>query len=393
MEKVRKPRNPVAICWGLVLRKARESRSWEYTDVARTSGISAEFYRNIEKANFNLHVSQAYPLYKTFRNDVIGETFTLDGIINILALISIMEAKANDKSKKGVNTDDPKEYLSRLIQCAGDLAEDSTKLKKLINGFFQADAFSLPEDGTSTIQKLEDSGLVFEMEDFLIHYDSYSSGISIKTHEDTKYIDNFFDEVPSVYTDILNETKRNLDALPVRMVFSELQKWELAKQSKIKELFVLIGDKFDVTQPKNLETYKYSYLFQETFERARFIVVNPNLTSDNIKEDFETNLKTAYENTEQKIPKDWDKGLKKIKFKVIRALPEDLKTILTVENRGSKEKYEVFWVFKFYDDSLVAFVANAVEGPNFKKDKIYTFVEGKSLFIKDIPKRFAIIKQ
>jgi hypothetical protein len=393
MAKGIKNRNPVAICWGLVLRKSRESRSWEYTDIERMSGISQDFYRNIEKAIFNLHVSQALPLYLTFKNEVIGSTFSLDGIIQILSVISIMEASANERVRKYEHSSDDSVsiYYSALEECAENLAENSFKLKKLFFKFFEANVFSLENDTDSMVVKIEEAGLVYELENFLIQYQYYGEETEAKYKLD--YIDNFFANVPSIYTDFISETKRNLLSLPVKMIFSELQNWERRNESKIEELFVLITAKFDVTEQNNLEHYHYSYLFKNNFKRARFLVIHKDFNRD-VKQDFEDNLEKAYKSQKIKIPKNWKEGLSKIQFKVLPDLPDSLLKILTVKDELNKEiQYECFWVFKFVDETLVAFVASAEEAEDFDKTNRYIFNEGRSLFIKDIITRYPVLKE
>jgi hypothetical protein len=392
MAKSTNLKNPLAICWGMVLRNVRESRSWEYADIERLSGISQDFYRNIERAVFNLHVSQAIPLYNTFRNDVMGTAFSLDGIIHILSVISILEVRANDRMRKlgkvSKSNDAGKQYYASLEETFIELAEYSNKIKKLSESFFRTNIFSIYEP--SLVEKtIEENGIVYELEDFLVHYSTY--GESDEPYK-LNYLSNFFDNVPSVYTDFLSETKRNLLGLPVTMIFSELQKWEKNNESKIKELYVLHKSRFDISKRSNLENYHYTYLFKSNFERARFLVIDPNLSSTGIKSEFDETLLSVYKDKNYKlsIPKNWNSGLLKIQFMVLPELTDALMDILTIDKGTSNEiEYECFWVFKFVDDTLVAFVANATQDPDSDR---YIFYEGRSLFIKEIADRYPIIK-
>ena len=395
MPKISKTRNPLALCWGLLLRKARESRSWEYSDIERMSGLSQDFYRNIEKAVFNLHVSQSLPLYETFKNEVIGDTFSLDGIIQVLSTISIMEAKANHKLRLHSETLNESEknklYCESLLECAQELSYNSIKFEKLFEKFFELEVFKI-YDNSDLISVIESNGIVYIMEDFLVNYKTFGENFKGKVSLD--YLNGFLNNVPSIYTEFLSDTKKKLIDLPVRMIFSELQKWEKSNEMKIEELLVLNASKFNLSNFSNLLDYHYTYLFRKNFKRARFLILDEYLEMKNSKQDFDENMHKAYKKNKIKMPLNWDEGLSKMEFKVVKTLPEYMSNILyLVDEQGKKAKFECLWIYKFTDETLVGFITNPEKDIDFDISEKYIFNEGKNLTIADVVPKYDLLKQ
>lgn len=394
MAKNAKTRNPLALCWGLVLRKARESRSWEYSDIERMSGLSQDFYRNIEKAVFNLHVSQALPLHETFKNEVIGDTFSLDGIIQILSVISIMEAKANQRLRLNEDILDENEkaalYNESLLECAQELSYNSLKLEKLFEKYFELDLFKI-NDNNTILSSIENNGMIYSMEDFLVNYKTFGENFKGKVSSD--YLNGFLDNVPSIYTEFLSDTKKKLIDLPVRMIFSELQKWEKSNEMKIEELLVLNVSNFNISSISNLMDYHYTYLFRKSFKRARILLLDVHLEMENSKEEFDSNMYKAYKKNKIKMPTNWDEGLSKMEFNVVKKLPDNLSDILyVVDEQGKKIKFDCLWIYKFTDETLVGFTTNPEKDIDFEATKKYIFNEGKNLYIKDVVSKYELLK-
>lgn len=348
-------KNPLNRILGSILRKQRIARNLTYKDVP---GFAESYVRGLEVGSFTLHVSKAVPLYNFFENQVVDDKFQLNGLIQYLALITILESAARSSDGKKLSGKKLHEEAILITD------KDDEKYKKLLHPFIAEEIFLNDIDIDLSHQHLEG-----HVKRFLTHYDSFDLDPGTAQR---KSINEYFDEVPSVYLGVINDLSEKLRDLPVRIHFKDLEKWERQHEHKFASLHVLLSGKYDPSNEQEISTFSYSYLWNKDFVELKILFVDRSGVS-NLEEKFRENLEKNFENGDhprkEEILKNWKAGISKVTFASIKRseLTDEILRADTKEEIKNNQ-YNAFWIFGFIDRSRVGFLAEEKVNPKSKKE-------------------------
>jgi hypothetical protein len=354
-------KNPVNQALGLVIKKERELRSWDYEQLAKKSNISANYLRSIEQGSFNLHVSKALSLYEAFKqeNEAIGDSFSLEGLIHIISLTAIMETKVNETIKWCNDREVPITYQFAVSGTAEELSKLNSKFNAFFSKFFSYKIFE-KETSEEVAKIIETTGLLSHVEDFIVNYSSFGMPI---IERQQGYIDDFLNNVPSIYLNLLEDIKQNLTALPARLPLSNINKWEEKNYRDFEEINYFITDFY--RPHDDMQNHYYSYLWEKKFQKLNFyyagdVNIADDLTSG-LKDPFIKYIQEEYIKKYSKSEQHFDIGVNKVHFKDIHnlnknflALFDELKTKL-----DSDKKYNTLIIYKLSSLKYIGFLADS----------------------------------
>lgn len=389
-------KNPLSQAFGLALRKERKHLDLEVKDIAYYIGIKTSFLNLIEQGSNFLHVNKSAMVVEAFREPESESKFCfcLDGVMKVLMAISMMEAAAREMldahQDKKVNK--KQLYFDGLSDAIDKLSvHDEEKLGKLLSAF-DINKFSelTPKEATLLIENKE---LDIEVLKFLKNYGTYGS---TPAEVKEKFLSERINaEIPTIYFGFITGFLNALDALPVKVSFSELWKWEDDNRCNFKELIAYVKNKEFVISKNNLRRYHYNYLWEESFTKVRFLIEG-NETPSELKKQFEkifTNLlkesvdkscseDCIIENAKEKLDS-LDEAFNKVEFKSINTLDDK---ITTLKRKSISEKdYIATWVFIMNTQSPAGFMAKSV-----RTDKT-TLVEGANLSLSETEEKYKIL--
>jgi len=367
-------KNPLNQVFGLVLRQERERRSLTYDHVQQRSGIQTSYFQQIEKGQFHLHVSNCYPLFLAFGKDFGDPRFTLEGLLQMLSIISVLEKSG----KEGKN------YMASVRQSALVLSEHDPKIHRLFVKFFASGIFETKtnEDATELIIAFD---LVNEVRDFLTIYKDFEKS------PDERYLEfqkGFFDNVPSIYFQYLKNAKDNILGLPAGISFSGLANWEEQNKGKFTHMMCFCTNPNFITSMDNLSKYFYTYLWEKQFEGLELIFNNGTKPVEQYAEDFSTNLKKSLRKEgKSEMVKRFSDAMSKVKISLISNTKSSKEKIaLLLSPPGDARDYSALWIFTMDSGHYVSFLAEI----DYPKALV---TQGVSLFLNDTAERRKIMKE
>lgn len=344
-------KNPLNQAFGMVLRKARESRSWTYQDIEKKSGLKASYIQQVEKGQFNLHVSNCFALFQTFKADVTSHGFfTLEGLMQLLSVISVLEAKGKENTSS---------YLAGIKDAARNLSDSSYKFEKLFDFFFLNKIFDI-KSSEKIAEEIIKADIIGVVEDFLINYKTFGkSEIEIQD----SYPQTFFKDVPTDKIDLFEKIKEYVLSQPASYDYRMSWDWEKKNKYLFKNCFILDKNPDLLTGYENLSAYHYEYLWEAGFERIKILLVS-NTNADVWLEKFKTNLKKSLNQAkEQKLLTNFESAMKKVEIKCVSE-EQHLKMAESIINPddANSNKYNATWVFSLSNNFNVgvrAFINNS----------------------------------
>jgi hypothetical protein len=388
-------KNPLSQALGMIIKRQLSERNWDLDDFERFTGIKPNYSKSILQGQTSLHIMKAFLLYEAFKKENITNYPSLEGLINYLSLISILESKGVEKitvyeknsEKTGVEITQSgknKSYSIGLTEAAKLLSDANNKYKSLLYPFFLHDLFN-KNSSDEVAALIESKGILLEVENFLVNYESYGL---LKEEKQNSFFTTFFDKVPSIYVDVFNSAKLSLSYLPIKIHLTELWKWEDLFKEQFSELFVLVTAQVDITTPDNLEKYLYKYLWNNNFREINFCYyTTPKRSEEKLLKDFKENLEKGFIKS-SKIPPDWKKGVNKVNFYCLDKLLPQEKKLLESDN----EFYDVFWMFSVINSGEVAFVAKQTEIKN-DNTTLPSLEEGKCLTVSEVTSKLSTIRK
>jgi transcriptional regulator with XRE-family HTH domain len=340
-------KNPLNQAFGMALRSKREEHSLTWTDVEKRSGLKASYIQQVEKGQFNLHVSNCLALYNTFRIDVVKDYFTLEGLMQLLSIISVLEVKGNEHDN----------YMKGVGDAARELSRHSKKIEILFEKFFEFHVFESKssEEAADLISTNNIDGTVSS---YLIDYYDFERSYELR-HK--LVLGKFFDDVPSIYFEFLQNLKVNLLRLPAQIAFAELWQWEDRNTNNFKSLTLIMESPDAIVSEKNLSQYLYKYLWAKQFESVRFMFRDTHKKASEIIKEFETNLEKGIRKSNEKGLADrFEEGVRKVHVRVLpngKPTRNKIQHLLANPKAGSNQ-YTSLWIFTLQDDYCVSFLAD-----------------------------------
>lgn len=346
-------KNPLNQAFGIILRRERESRSLSYDDVAKKSHLGASYIQQVEKGQFNLHASNCFALYNTFKTDVSGKgLFVLEGIMQLLCIISVLEAKGKDS----------RNYMKGLEEAARSLSDGNTKIGKLFEKFFEHKVFEV-RSSEEAYDLIIENQIDVAVEDYLLNYPVYD-----KTPEERQqvFLRTFFDDVPSIFFEHIRDSKESILKLPFQLGFSGLWKWEERNKKNFKSLICVCDRPENVTSKINLSRYSYRYLWEKQFDQAQFIFFDTDRTANDIASEFKKNLGESFsESGDQELLKTLSNGVDKLKVTVApkenKKVQSKIQRLLSDSSQASSH-FNALWVFTLSEGYCVGFLAEIDPG-------------------------------
>lgn len=346
-------KNPLNQAFGMVLRKERERRSWSYQDIEKKSSLKASYIQQVEKGQFNLHVSNCFVLYQTFKHDVPkGGYFTLEGIMQLLCVISVLEAQGMEASKIKDRT-----YLNAIKKAAKEISKSDAKLDRLFEKFFIYKVFDAKtsDEAAKIISNTDIDKIV---EDFLINNQSFGKS---ETEIQESYPLTFFKDIPTDKVEFLEKIKEVVKTLPYQYDYRMSWNWEETNKQKFRNAFILDKNPELLTGYQNLSSYQYDYLWEENFLTLKLILVSEKSPEYWLSE-FKKNLKKSLNDAKkQKHLSLYDTAIKKVAIKCV-SLQQDITIADSITNPDDKIKYNATWAFSLSNNFQVgvrAFINNS----------------------------------
>lgn len=366
-------RNILAIAFGLSIRDLRNQFDIKVSEISKEIGINESHYRVIESGATTMHISKSMEICVGF-NSLLSEHnakkfLSYEGIQKIILGISYVNSfymKNNDV------------YSINHYEKAGiieNLKNFEPKLYILVREFEKADVFRLIDKNNEDLQKIFDQySLDILVSNFITDYKNF--GESPNELKDN-FIKNFFDDIPSYYIHFLKNIKDDLKSLPVEIAFTELNKnWEFQNKDLFTGLLGIVRNPLQILSEKNLESYRYEYLWGEEFLSARFLFLEKDLGNygvykedQQLKEIFINNLKKAYH---EGLPENFYEKMNKITFKIVKENSQNdaLKLLKnkTSDKVNRPKEYDATWVFSHLNLSNIGFQAKEerVEKDHYK---------------------------
>ena len=382
-------KNPLGIAFGMILKRERAASGKSSDELAKAIGIGESYYRLVESGTNNLHVSKIIRVVNAFDGRL-----SFDGVSKVMLALSLMEVTANkfvqdaqDQKKSILDA-----YILGLKHGVVELSAYDDKLKFLFSKFTDTNLFvkMVGVNQEAIEDEINNSDILRYLKEFLIRYEDFGKSVELIQ---SSYFDDFFDDLPTFYIDFLNNDKKRLLDLPIRIKFSDLWKWEDNCKDKFKSMICIFTDPNDVSSIDNLRRYKYRHLWGKEYNDARFVCTTQD-SELKVKDDFKKNLKQSLkEANEVEMLKTFENKTNKLNFKTVNEtsqLNTLIKEILTDKDLDSDMEsskiYDAFWVHTFYDGSCVGFVAT-INKDNAK------LVEGISLTFKNTMHKIQLFNQ
>lgn len=377
MAEFRLERNPLNKVLGSILRKQREENEMTYKDVHLNYSISESYMRALELGTFTLHISKAIPLYHFLNYATQEDDFRLDGLIQYLSLISILETTARDKEKK-ING-------KALEGAAIDICGWDTKYRVLLEPFITGRFFVKEYNKTDDYDALER-----HVHNFLTKYDTFDLTPGEKQNKFlSEIILKMLGETPSIYAPQIFEIAQQFQSLPVRIFLTDMGKWEKKYEQQFESINCIFSGDYEPSNEEDINNLSYNYLWNEGFTGLNIYLVGKNGKTPDMQKKFEANLRKHYENEKsdasKKILADWEKGVSKVKFIPIKSSSET-KWLLEVKDPQTldyniEDRYDAFWIFKFFNDTHVAFLGKEKK---VLRTNSYVVEQGRSILLKDL---------
>ena len=368
-------KNPLLQALGAIIRRERERRFWDYSLLEEKSSISSNYLRSIEQGAFSIHISKAYSLFEAFKagNESVDtfKSFSLEGLIQYISICSILETRAADRirqiEKKTLMNDEQKatEYTKGLVTAAVDLHSTNNKFKKLFDSFFQGGIFSLTTS-EEAIDFMERYGILSEVEDFLINYQWYALEVRDRQKD---YLDNFFDKIPGMYFEFVEEVTTRVSEFPNEIGMRDLRRWQLKNSRKFEELHIFADDyceKFN-----KIDSHNYSFLWESQFKK---LVFYDALSFSSLKkpiEKLQNDLRLDYPTKYAHVSREkLNRGIEKVHIKKLRTYEESIKNL--IQNVNLNPKAFGLMIFKF---TYMKYVVFAIALDRFSSSVICLTVE------------------
>lgn len=348
MAETKSQKNPLNQAFGMVLRKARESRSWSYQEIENKSGLKASYIQQVEKGQFNLHVSNCFTLFQTFKVDVPAHgIFSLEGLMQLLSIISVLEARGREN----------KTYLTGIKSAARNLSDSDFKMEKLFEKFFTHKVFDA-KSSEKAAEIISNTNIVGVVEEFLINYKTF--GYSETSLQDS-YPQTFFKDIPTDKIDLFEKIKEYVLSQPTSYDYRMSWDWEKKNRQLFKNCFILDKNPDLLTGYENLSSYQYDYLWEKGFEKVRILLVSET-SADVWLTKFKTNLKKSLNDAKkQSHLSSFETAIKKLEIKCITS-EQQITIAESIINPDDENKYNATWVFSLSNNFNVgvrAFINNS----------------------------------
>jgi len=343
-------KNPLGQVFGMVLRKTRDILVKGSSEIAVSMGIGESYYRVVESGGNALHVNKSMALTDAFEGK-----FHFDAVVKIISAITICEASA----RKAI--DDGGHYADGIIHASDKLAiYDEAKLAYILKTFDEHQIFKKikTKDFNEIARLIRKHGIDELVFSFLTDYKNFGKYASDKQNDE---LIDFLKEVPTIYFEFLNDIKKSLLSLPIKIGFEALWEWEDRNMGF--ESIIAVIQKHDlVTNQDNLNRYCYHYLNEGCLKKITFFYMDNNKDPYKVKEIFKRNLLISLQNKTKKtdnrkgindVLSNYESCMEKIKFIQISSKDFSFEESSSTDTEGgAKEYYNAVWLYCFPDHTV-----------------------------------------
>ena len=330
-------KNPLSQLFGLLLQKMRADLGLNSDEVAQKLGLGGSSYRMVEAGSGVYQPGRALELIQVFNQ------IEFEPLCRLLVAIQTMETSNKDtESRKG----------------AAMLLSDADPQLKLVFDALEP-AWEIVQQGNSNkvVGMLESNRVHHVLKEFLTTNRYF--GLEKEKRLDFE-LNSLIEDIPSVYLDFILDSLQSLRKYRLHYFPDDSSSWESDNKYNFTNLYAIILDPKEITNPENFRSFDYNYLWQNQFENLNFILLGENIDADKQSNDFKNTLRGVLEESPVKYAQELKRFGEvtdlKLKFKNGNAYSEQLKAILnSVGEAGTK----MFWVFTLKNGNNIGFVSNS----------------------------------
>ena len=282
---VQKVRNPLAQALGLVFQSMRDKMGGvSSTQIASSLGLAASHYRMIEAGSAILQPARAIKVVQTF------ETIEFVPLCQVLVSIQIL-----DSVKQSV------EDMRTIVEL---VMEANPALDKVLKGFDGLWEVVKTGQASDVARQIISGGIVKELESFLTTEPVALTANQIDNFMTPTYqhpisgqlyskIGNILQGVAPFYLDVILELIDNLRGITPRVTPVELAQWESRHTNRLSHIIGIVRKPEAVL---DVETFDYSFLWQENFKKMLIIHRDmPKVKTESVPLKLADSLKKRYE--------------------------------------------------------------------------------------------------
>jgi len=372
-----KIRNPLAQALGLVLQNTRDKMGGiSSSEIASLLGLAASHYRMIEAGSAILQPSRAIKIIQTF------DTIEFIPLCQVLIAIQIV--------------DSAKDSIEDMRTITALLKEANPSMSKILEKFDNLWSVIKSKEPAQVSRQLVSDGIVKELETFLTTEPVILTAEQIDNFMTPTYrypisgqlyskIGNILQGVAPFYLDTVLQLVDNLKGITPRVTAEELAKWESRHKNRISHIIGIVRNPEVIL---GVETFDYSFLWQENFQKMLIIHRDPpGDKTVSIQKEIAKCLRKRFETERIKYERELETFDQVLKQK-----------LLITHGKHNKEKIDAIllhkqilmnnlWVYLMNNGYVVPFIDNAtVDMPT---DNLY----GTSLAYDETCEKLTFIKE
>jgi len=372
-----KIRNPLAQALGLVLQNTRDKMGGiSSSEIASLLGLAASHYRMIEAGSAILQPSRAIKIIQTF------DTIEFIPLCQVLIAIQIV--------------DSAKDSIEDMRTITALLKEANPSMSKILEKFDNLWSVIKSKEPAQVSRQLVSDGIVKELETFLTTEPVILTAEQIDNFMTPTYrypisgqlyskIGNILQGVAPFYLDTVLQLVDNLKGITPRVTAEELAKWESRHKNRISHIIGIVRNPEVIL---GVETFDYSFLWQENFQKMLIIHRDPpGDKTVSIQKEIAKCLRKRFETERIKYERELETFDQVLKQK-----------LLITHGKHNKEKIDAIllhkqilmnnlWVYLMNNGYVVPFIDNATV--DLPTDNLY----GTSLAYDETCEKLTFIKE
>jgi len=372
-----KIRNPLAQALGLVLQNTRDKMGGiSSSEIASLLSLAASHYRMIEAGSAILQPSRAIKIIQTF------DTIEFIPLCQVLIAIQIV--------------DSAKDSIEDMRTITALLKEANPSMSKILEKFDNLWSVIKSKEPAQVSRQLVSDGIVKELETFLTTEPVILTAEQIDNFMTPTYrypisgqlyskIGNILQGVAPFYLDTVLQLVDNLKGITPRVTAEELAKWESRHKNRISHIIGIVRNPEVIL---GVETFDYSFLWQENFQKMLIIHRDPpGDKTVSIQKEIAKCLRKRFETERIKYERELETFDQVLKQK-----------LLITHGKHNKEKIDAIllhkqilmnnlWVYLMNNGYVVPFIDNATV--DLPTDNLY----GTSLAYDETCEKLTFIKE
>lgn len=330
-------KNPLSQLFGVLLQKMRSDLGLNSDEVAQKLRLGGSSYRMVEAGSGVYQPGRALELIQVFNQ------IEFEPLCRLLVAIQTMETSGKDtEGRRGASV---------------LLSDADPQLKLVFDAIEPTWEIALQESSNKVVSYLETNRAHLVLKEFLTTNRYF--GLEKEKRLDFE-LNSLIEDIPSVYLDFILDSLQSLRKYRLHYFPDDSSSWENDNKYNFTNLYAVILDSSEITNPENFRSFDYNYLWQTQFERLNFILLGEKTDAKKQLKDFKETLKMVLHEKPVKYAQELKRfeevTEQKLRFKNGNIYKDQLKLMLdSVGEDGTK----MFWVFTLKNGNNIGFISNS----------------------------------